>query len=316
MDVAIWPTAMIRTLPRIQVVVVDDCSPHDVRSRVEALVEKYAWAKIVVAPLNSGPATARNLGAAHADSEWLWFLDSDVSLQPGALGEMAEICRELRGFSAVVNGVGPKPSPASSPFQKVKNYLEHSWQPKEGPTFSVDSKSFTVRADVYRRLGGFNEAFRAPTVEDYDFCYRLLSAGEKPLFTHRVKIFHRHPKMLSQMRLFFHRAREWMQLKAKYGYGFDDYGTSSRESLVQIVNLLILLVTALVIALPRFWPLLVSMIGLWIWMKRKELAILRANREPLLFYVYYFFCTCCLSIPVVLGAMLGLADNLQVRRSL
>ncbi|MFC7885475.1 CDP-glycerol glycerophosphotransferase family protein [Streptomyces sp. NPDC057376] len=74
----------------IEVVAVDDCSPDD----CGAILDEYAAADDRVRVLhleeNAGLGRARNAALPHATGDYLFFLDSDDTLTPGALRAMAD----------------------------------------------------------------------------------------------------------------------------------------------------------------------------------------------------------------------------------
>jgi glycosyltransferase involved in cell wall biosynthesis len=70
---------------RLEIVIVDDCSPDGSR----AVAERYARAdprvRIVTTPANAGSGPARNTGLAEAAGDYVWFVDADDELKPGAV---------------------------------------------------------------------------------------------------------------------------------------------------------------------------------------------------------------------------------------
>ena len=66
-----------QTYPHIELIVVDDRSTD---GSYEIAVA--SGARVVRTPQNSGQSVARNLGAESANGEILFFLDSDVALDP------------------------------------------------------------------------------------------------------------------------------------------------------------------------------------------------------------------------------------------
>ncbi|MEV0177325.1 CDP-glycerol glycerophosphotransferase family protein [Streptomyces sp. NPDC050803] len=74
----------------IEVIAVDDCSPD----RCSAILDDYAARdermRVLHLPENVGLGRARNAGLPHATGDFLFFLDSDDTLTPGALRAMAD----------------------------------------------------------------------------------------------------------------------------------------------------------------------------------------------------------------------------------
>src|SRR5256885_987970 len=67
----------------LEVIVVDDCSTDDTAALVDKLAQRYPGVvRLIRAPVNAGPARARNIGAAAAKGEYYFFVDSDTAMLP------------------------------------------------------------------------------------------------------------------------------------------------------------------------------------------------------------------------------------------
>ncbi|WP_081913807.1 glycosyltransferase [Glycomyces sp. NRRL B-16210] len=70
---------------RLEIVVVDDCSPDGSRAVAERYAEGDRRIRIVSTPRNAGSGPARNFGLAQASGDYVWFVDADDELKPGAV---------------------------------------------------------------------------------------------------------------------------------------------------------------------------------------------------------------------------------------
>ncbi|WP_051393331.1 glycosyltransferase family 2 protein [Glycomyces arizonensis] len=70
---------------QLEIIIADDCSPD--RSR--AIADRYARSdrriRVVSTPGNAGSGPARNFGLRHATGDYVWFVDADDELKPGAV---------------------------------------------------------------------------------------------------------------------------------------------------------------------------------------------------------------------------------------
>lgn len=69
----------------VQVVLVDDGSTDATPKLCDDLADAHGNVN-VVHKLNGGPPSARNAGFAWVEADWVWFVDSDDLIAPGALG--------------------------------------------------------------------------------------------------------------------------------------------------------------------------------------------------------------------------------------
>ncbi|WFU75662.1 glycosyltransferase family 2 protein [Bradyrhizobium sp. CB2312] len=66
-----------QTYPHWELIVADDCSPDDTGRIVARYAEQDPRVKLVVQPVNQGPAMARNASLGKAQGRFIAFLDSD-----------------------------------------------------------------------------------------------------------------------------------------------------------------------------------------------------------------------------------------------
>jgi GT2 family glycosyltransferase len=155
-----------------EIVVVADGPPHDPTD-----VATASGATVLVIDGPSGPAVARNRGAAITSGEILVFVDSDVVVGTQSLARLAEWLAADPDLTAVFGAYDQGPAEPAF-FSRGKN-LAHSFVHHrcagEARTFWAGLGA--VRADVFARLGGFDERFVRPSVEDIDLGYRISASG-------------------------------------------------------------------------------------------------------------------------------------------
>ncbi|MFJ9421678.1 CDP-glycerol glycerophosphotransferase family protein [Streptomyces sp. NPDC101249] len=74
----------------IEVIAVDDCSPDGCGAILDEYAALDSRLRVLHLPENVGLGRARNAGMPHATGDFLFFLDSDDTLTPGALRAMAD----------------------------------------------------------------------------------------------------------------------------------------------------------------------------------------------------------------------------------
>ncbi|MEU1460995.1 CDP-glycerol glycerophosphotransferase family protein [Streptomyces sp. NPDC005727] len=73
-----------------ELIAVDDRSPDGCGAILDEYAARDTRVKVLHLPENAGLGRARNAGLPHATGDYLFFLDSDDTLTPGALGTMAD----------------------------------------------------------------------------------------------------------------------------------------------------------------------------------------------------------------------------------
>lgn len=130
-------------------VVVDDGSTDDTLS----VVEQHAGLLTILRRPHRGHAPTLNAGLALVDTPWVSFLDADDVLEPNALARLLS-ATERDALADVV--VGHCVEFASDEALEPR----HRWVIREGTTPGYGPGGVLIRADLLRRLGGFDESIQ------------------------------------------------------------------------------------------------------------------------------------------------------------
>ena len=169
--------------PRLEVLVVDDGSAVPV-----AAGEPF---RTVRREENSGPAAARNAGAAAAAGEILLFIDTDVVIGDDCLRIAGEFYRDGGRRDRGLTGVQSERVRYANFSSAYKNlWLRYSFlrAPRESGLFYTSIAA--VPRELFLRLGGFDGGYRTPSLEDTDFGNRILKAGGKVTIEPALEVKH------------------------------------------------------------------------------------------------------------------------------
>ena len=241
-----------------EVIVVDDRSPDRT-----ADVARSLGARVMTTPQNGGPGVARNLAATEAKGDVLWFVDSDViAWEEGAAKVAAAFADPEVGAVFGSYDDSPDGTPWFSRYKNLMHRFYHQTARRDSATFWAGCGA--VRADVFRRVGGFDvETYRVPSIEDIELGYRIRRAGfritvDPTLLGKHLKVWTPRNALFTDI---FRRALPWSRLMiAREGVG-DDLNTSKAERAKALVaGLLILSVLILPFAL-QLWPLPILLVA-------------------------------------------------------
>ncbi len=191
---------------------------------VDGLIEVGTGVRVLRDP-GRGLSRARNLAAAHSDSEWLMFMDDDCLLSPEFMTRLQALIVEYPGVAFISPhvdpGVAPSPGhlPAAARPVLVEQLREGRWTRPNQIGFGV---CMIVRRDVVAQLGGWDERFGPgiaafPASDDVDFNYRLLRAGGRCLATPRLRCTHDEWRTSDDtVRLYGGYARAWAGFAIKH----------------------------------------------------------------------------------------------------
>ena len=147
----------------------------------ECLAEGFD-VQVLIAPTHGGPARARNLGARTARSDILFYVDADVVVPHDAILQVADAFSHEPDLVAVFGSYDNAPAATNflSQYKNLFHHHVHQTGREEASTFWAACGA--IRRGVFLALGGFDERYREPSIEDIELGYRLTQAG------HRVRL--------------------------------------------------------------------------------------------------------------------------------
>ena len=234
-------------LPHAEIIVAADGAIEDCRELARA---SSAEVIEIAGPL--GPAAARNRAAARASGDMLVFVDADVIAAPDSLSGLCGVLEREPDVAAAFGAYDLTPSQPNfmSQYKNLSHACVHEQGNPEAGTFWAGLGA--VRTSVFREVGGFDERFRRPTVEDIDLGYRIRRAGYRLRLDPKFRGKHLKKWTVKSSILIDIGARgiPWTQLIHRYGALANDLNTRHelRWSVVLSYMLLLLLPAAIV------WP--------------------------------------------------------------
>lgn len=176
---------------RFEVVVVDDGSVEPPRS----VVARFARMLDVrlIEQRNSGPASARNAGAAAARGDYLAFTDDDCRPDPHWLAALDETAARHPGCAVggrVDNSLADGLYSTASQLLIDFLYEYYNGAGNAGRFFITSNLVFPTRE--FRAIGGFDTSFPLAAAEDRDVCDRWREAGHTMLYADDAVVHHAH----------------------------------------------------------------------------------------------------------------------------
>lgn len=219
--------------------------PHEVIVVDDGSKEKYngynrynnykRYIRLLRLHKNMGPAVARNKGVAVAKGKFVVFLDSDVELFPDALHNLGKIYTDDPDVVAVT-GVWVKEQKTKDFFPNFKALRDWSYwineRDKSGYYFLFSTRIASIKKTVFQRLGGFDETYPAPLVEDIELTYRI-ARRYAIIFAPNVRVRHEFESFWPIAKKYFLRAYYWTRLYQKRKK-FDPVATTLQEALTTV----------------------------------------------------------------------------------
>lgn len=158
-------------LPHEVIIVIDGAPANPVEINLPCPV------KVLITPSAQGPAHARNKGARSASGEILLFLDSDVVPATDVIGRVASHFQAEGSAEALVGSYDDAPQ-APNFLSQYRNLLHHYVHQTASETIpSFWGACGAIRRDVFHSVGGFNDQYDRPSIEDIELGFRLRQAG-------------------------------------------------------------------------------------------------------------------------------------------
>jgi GT2 family glycosyltransferase len=275
-----------------ETIVVVDGEDHDSR----AMAQAFGLRTLQMA-VNAGPAKARNVGARVASGDILFFMDADVALGGETLYQIQQAFTD-QTLDALIGSYDDAPG-ASNFLSQYKNLLHHyTHQQARDRASTFWGACGAIRRSVFEAIGGFDECYRTPSIEDIELGYRLTRQGYRIDLNKQVQVKHlKRWGIRSLLKAdFFYRAVPWTQLIWRDRNFVNDLNLdiSSRLSVVSVylmVGLMVLAPFCPALAIPSiaFGGLLLCLnasVYRFFWKKRSLGFALKVVPWHWLYYAY------------------------------
>ncbi len=203
-------------------------------------------------PEATGPAAARNLGAARSAADILVFVDSDVEVHPDALARIERHFDAEPGLAAVFGAYDDRPAARglTSRFRNLLHHHVHTTSAGAAETFWAGLGA--VRRDAFEAVGGFDEErFPLASVEDIELGLRLRGGGGRIVLDPEIR--GRHLKAWTPLSMvstdFWRRGVPWTRLLLRHGGAGRALNLGRRHRASAAAS--VLLVAALALRRPR-----------------------------------------------------------------
>ncbi|MEX2012941.1 MAG: glycosyltransferase family 2 protein [Candidatus Levyibacteriota bacterium] len=184
---------------KIEVVVVDDASVDESVSILKDFEKKYKEFKVYVKKKNEGFSSTVNLGVGHAGGEIVVLLNTDVYPEKGFLDPLVSnfkdkdvfavgcMDKSIEGSNIVLRGRGIG--------SWKRGFLVHKrGEVNKKDTLWASGGSAAFSREIWKKLGGLNEAYNPFYWEDIDLSYRAQKSGYRIIFEPESIVFHEHAK--------------------------------------------------------------------------------------------------------------------------
>jgi GT2 family glycosyltransferase len=173
-----------------EIVCVDDASTDETWSLLQKAEEQYPQLRALRFAVRRGPAAARNAGAAATQGEWLFFTDSDCTVEQDTLSYLLRAAGRSSDVAAVIGLYRPEASSggALSTFVAAYSASTHSL----GVGASLSTQCALVKREVFVACGGFDESYATATVEDLQLGYELQRRRYALVLEPQARVAHHH----------------------------------------------------------------------------------------------------------------------------
>lgn len=226
----------------IEAVLVNDKSKDKTIDEIKITIPKLKFStKLIKLRKNQGPAVSRNLGVARSRGRYILFLDSDVELFPKTLSYAFKLAEEhkVKAFTGIWH-YQQKTKKFFPQFKAIRDWGYWTIERNRGWRYYLFSTRIAgIEKRLFKKIGGFTEGYRGPTVEDIELTYRI-EKETSIKFSQRLIVHHEFEDFPIIAKKYFQRSRDWMALYRKR-LRFDPVATTPKEALKPIFATLFIL---------------------------------------------------------------------------
>jgi GT2 family glycosyltransferase len=260
-------------------------------------VAKAFGAKVFRYDAAGGPARARNRGAAMAQGDILFFVDADITVSRDTVLSVEAAFKDDT-LAALIGSYDDQPGATNflSQYKNLFHHYTHQVSSEQASTFW--GACGAIRAEAFEAVGGFDERYLKPCIEDIELGYRLRQAGYTIRLCKHIQVKHlKRWQPISLLRAeIFYRALPWTELILSQRQPMNDLNLDRTNRLSVVLSFIALGCLAGGWLNPWLWIVAAAnMVGLLVinqrvyrffWHKRGPLFALRVIPWHWFYFIY------------------------------
>ncbi|MDO9551129.1 glycosyltransferase family 2 protein [Rhodonellum sp.] len=270
----------------IEVIVVLD--GWDVVAFKEKFLKINPSVKVYALP-KSGPAACRNHGAKLSSAAFLCFLDSDVLVQENTfLFALTKV--KASGEAGLIGSYDAYPS-SSHVISKFRNLFHHYHHQRNHLKSGVFWGAFgIVRKSAFEEVGGFDQSFSTPSVEDIELGIRLAQKNHVVRIHSDLQVKHlKNWTFFNWMKTdIFLRAKPWTKLMHAHREQADNHLNTSTVEKISALLTTILVVMCFGLFYCSYCMLIIPIIVLLFLLLQKKFYVFAAQNFKVLPLIFLF----------------------------
>ncbi len=180
-----------------EIIITDDCSTDETKN-IENKVKNIT---VIKNENNLGFLKNCNKGASIAKGKYIYLLNNDTQLMPNAINELYNLFEQKKDAGAIgskliypngkLQGAGSiiKRQGKTQSIGHNENPLEKQYNTVREVHYSCGA-SLMIKADLWKKLNGFDEIFAPAYYEETDLCLRIIENGFKIYYQPASEVIH------------------------------------------------------------------------------------------------------------------------------
>lgn len=268
------------TFTDFEVVLVNDCSTDNSLEVIGRLADRFPF-RLIDFKENRGVSKARNTGVREAGGEIILFIDADCIVLPDTIENSIN---ELLGSDSICVGGAYTREPWDKDFySNFQSLYIHHVETKVAHPDYIATHCLAIRKSTFDEFGGFIEdSFigHQASVEDVEFCHRMLKAGHQLTRSPNIQVQHMFRfGFVRSVRNAIKKSKYWTMYSLKNRDVTKDSGAASYELKVNVLTQALNLVIITAAVITQKWWLLIPASFLYLLNVAASFKLLRLIRN-------------------------------------